>query len=259
MVIGHTGAPAAQPDLPMDPEEVVLGIDTHRDAHVAAAVSTAGQVLAARSFPATAAGYRQLVQWVGELGVVRRAGVEGAGSYGAALTRYLLSRGILVYEAPGPGRAARRRHGKSDRRDAEADARAVLSGRARSCRKAGNGPIEIARMYKTARDSAVKASTQATNQLKTILVTADPALREELMSLKRRALIRACARLSEDDGAADPVLQATRFTLCTLAQRIEQILVQAQGLQQRLSALIERHYPELLDAIEVGPEAPPFS
>ncbi|WP_329462245.1 IS110 family transposase [Streptomyces sp. NBC_01431] len=243
----------------MDPEEVVLGIDTHRDAHVAAAVSTAGQVLAARSFPATAAGYRQLVQWVGELGVVRRAGVEGAGSYGAALTRYLLSRGILVYEAPGPGRAARRRHGKSDRRDAEADARAVLSGRARSCRKAGNGPIEIARMYKTARDSAVKASTQATNQLKTILVTADPALREELMSLKRRALIRACARLSEDDGAADPVLQATRFTLCTLAQRIEQILVQAQGLQQRLSALIERHYPELLDAIEVGPEAPPFS
>ncbi|MFD8759681.1 hypothetical protein ACFV03_11690 [Streptomyces mirabilis] len=38
--------------------EVVLGVDTHRDAHVAAVLSVMGAVLATGEFPATAAGYR---------------------------------------------------------------------------------------------------------------------------------------------------------------------------------------------------------
>ncbi|MFF4159369.1 transposase [Streptomyces sp. NPDC001678] len=117
------------------------------------------------------------------------------GPDGAALSRYLLSQGIDVIEAPGPGRSARRRRGKTDQGDAEAAAHAVLSGRACSRAKSGNGPIGIVRMYTVARDSAVKSCTQATNQLKAVLVTADPALREELTGLNRRALIRACATL----------------------------------------------------------------
>ncbi|MEV0258872.1 transposase [Streptomyces sp. NPDC050732] len=89
-----------------------------------------GKTLGIDRFPATASGYRQLNAWAGKLGGIKRAGVESSGNYGAALSRYLLSQGIEVLEAPGPGRSARRRRSKSDRADAEAAARAVLSGRA---------------------------------------------------------------------------------------------------------------------------------
>ncbi|WP_329462287.1 IS110 family transposase [Streptomyces sp. NBC_01431] len=87
-------------------DEVVLGVDSHRDVHVAAVVSTVGQVLAVERFPTTAIGYRDLAEWARGHGAVRRAGVESSGNYGAALSRFLLSVGIAVVEAPGPGRAA---------------------------------------------------------------------------------------------------------------------------------------------------------
>ncbi|MFE0722588.1 transposase [Streptomyces sp. NPDC058828] len=156
-----------------------------------------GRTLGTERFPAAVSGYQQLHAWATQLGDIRRAGVESSGNYGAALSRYLLSQGIEVLEAPGPGRAARRRRSKSDRGDAEAAARAVLSGRAHSPVKSGSGPAEIARLYLMAKDSAVKAQRQSANQLQAILVTADPSLREELATLSRRALVCACLELSE--------------------------------------------------------------
>ena len=58
--------------------------------------------------------------------------------------------------------------------------------------------MQIARMYKLAKGSAVKARTQAINQLKAVLVSADPNLREELAGLNNAELIRTCARLADD-------------------------------------------------------------
>jgi transposase len=78
--------------------EVVLGVDTHRDAHVAAVLSLAGAVLATAEFPATAAGYRDLLKWARKSGTVARAGEEGTGSYGASLSRYLLAQGVDVFD-----------------------------------------------------------------------------------------------------------------------------------------------------------------
>ncbi|MFJ7060770.1 transposase [Streptomyces microflavus] len=153
------------------------------------------------------------------MGTVRRAGVEGTGSYGASLSRYLRARNVVVIEVNWPDRSLRRRQGKSDAVDVQAAAMAVLSGRAHAFAKSGDGPVQIARLCKVAKDSAVKARTQATNQLKAVLVTADPALREGLAGLNRRPLISACAALSEEAGDHDPVRQATRFILCSLAQR----------------------------------------
>lgn len=230
-------------------------MDTHRDFHIAAVLSLNGRTLGIERFPATSSGYGQLVRWALQLGAVRRAGVESSGNYGAALSRYLLSQGIEVFEAPGPGRAARRRRAKSDRGDAEAAARAVLSGRAHAPTKTGSGPAEIARLYIVVRGSAVKAQRQAANQLKAILVTADPALRAELAALSRRALVGACLRLAEGDARTDPVVRATRFTLRVLAERIEQLRMQARVLEHRLSELIRRHYPQLVDAVGIGPHS----
>jgi len=163
--------------------EVILGVDTHRDAHMAAALSVMGTVLDTDEFPATAVGYRDLLQWARKLGVVGRAGVEGTGSYGASLSRYLLAQGVDVFDVNRMDWADRRRRGKSDPLDAQNAARAVLSGRARARAKSGDGPVQIARMYKLTKASAVKARTQAINQLKAVLITADPALREELAGL----------------------------------------------------------------------------
>jgi transposase len=91
---------------PPVPGEVVLDVDTHGEVHVAAVVSPLGKVLRTESFPATAAGYRH------------RAGVEGTGTFGAGLARYLLAHHIQVYEVNRPDRTARRLLGKSDPLDA---------------------------------------------------------------------------------------------------------------------------------------------
>jgi hypothetical protein len=51
------------------------------------------------------------------------------------------------------------------------------------------------RMFKLAKASAIKARTQTINQLKAVLVAADPALRETLSGLSNTMLIRRCTQL----------------------------------------------------------------
>nr|WP_246655318.1 IS110 family transposase [Streptomyces decoyicus] len=161
-------------------------------------LSLVGAVIGTEEFPATAAGYRELLQWASGLGTVRRAGLEGTGSFGAALSRYLLTQGVEVFDVNRPDRTDRRQRGKSVPLDAQNAARAVLSGRARARAKSGDGPVQIARMYKLTKGSAVKARTQAINQLKAVLVAADPNLREELAGLGNPELFRTCARFADD-------------------------------------------------------------
>nr|WP_107461317.1 IS110 family transposase [Streptomyces sp. MA5143a] len=229
-------------------------MDTHGEVHVAAVVSPLGKVLGTESFPATAAGYRRLLVWARKRGTVRRAGVEGTGTFGAGLSRYLLTQQIQVFEVNRPDRTARRLLGKSDPLDAQAAARAVLSGRARARAKSGDGPVHSARILKLAKDSAVKARTQAINQLKAVLVIADPALRERLSSLGNRELFRTCARLGPGDGE-NAVVQATHMTLRMLAERIEQLTGQINELNQRLTQLVEHHAPQLLVPVGIGPDS----
>ncbi|KMS91270.1 transposase [Streptomyces regensis] len=235
--------------------EVVLGVDTHGEVHVAAVVSPLGKILGTESFPATVAGYRRLLMWARKLGTVRRAGVEGTGTFGAGLSRYLVTQQIQVFEVNRPDRSARRLLGKSDPLDAQAAARAVLSGRAQA--KSGDGPVHSARIYKLAKDSAVKARTQAINQLKAVLDIADPALRERLSTLGNAELFRTCATLSPPDGGGDEdaVAQATHMTLRMLAERIEQLTGQINELNQRLTRLVERHAPQLLVPVGIGPDS----
>ncbi|MYT17806.1 Transposase [Streptomyces sp. SceaMP-e96] len=239
--------------------EVVLGVDTHRDAHAASVLSPVGAVIGTEEFPATAAGCRELLQWASSLGAVRRAGVEGTGSFGAALSRYLLTQGVEVLDVNRPDRTDRRRRGTSDPLDAQNAARAVLSGRARAQAKSGDGPVQIARTYKLTKGSAVKARTQAINQLKAVLVSADPDLREELARLNNPDLFRTCARFADDsrndEGDQKAVLQATRITLCLPAHRIRQLTDQIQDLERRLARLAERHAPQLLTVVGIGPDA----
>src|SRR5438094_885623 len=109
---------------------ITVGVDTHADVHVAAALDPLGRVLGTRSVPSTPAGFAELAAWAGGFGPVAHFGVEGTGSYGAGLARWLRARGRVVLEVERPNRQARRRRGKSDPLDAEMAARAVLAGTA---------------------------------------------------------------------------------------------------------------------------------
>ncbi|MFJ5901932.1 IS110 family transposase [Streptomyces sp. NPDC093064] len=250
-----TRAHASQPHP--DDGEVILGVDTHKDTHVAAVLTPLGAILATDAFPATAAGYRELLDWARSFGMPARAGVEGTGSYGAALTRHLLSHGIQVFDVNRPDKTAQRQQGKTDTVDAQAAARAVISGRATAQAKSGDGPVQIARMYKLAKDSAIKARTQAINQLKAVLVSADPALREQLAPLTNPALIRACADVASagDYLGRDDVLDATLITLQLLAERIQQLTAQVNELKRRLATLVQSHAPQLVKRVGVGPDS----
>ncbi|MFD8260219.1 hypothetical protein ACFV19_15075 [Streptomyces griseoluteus] len=139
---------------------------------------------------------------------------------------------------PCPTEPNRRRRGKSDPRDAQNAARAVLRGRARARAKSCDAPLQFARMYKLAKGWAVKARTQAINQLKAVLVIADPALRERLSRLGNRDLFRTCTRLGPGYGedSENAVAQATHMTLRMLAERIKQLTGQIDELNQRLTS-----------------------
>ena len=240
-----------QPDP--DTEQIILGVDTHKDIHVAALITTLGVQLADATFPTTAAGYRQLLTWARTFGALRCAGVEGTGSYGAALTRYLRRNGITVIEVNRPDRAARRRHGKTDTVDALAAAHAVLSQRASTTAKTADGPVEMLRMFRLARASAVKSRTQAVNQLKAVIVTAEAALRDTLTGLSHAALIRHCANLPSTPPS--DVATATVYTLRRLAQRIQSLTIEERELQRQITAVLHSHAPQLLQRHGIGPDS----
>jgi hypothetical protein len=139
--------------------------------------------------------------------------------------------------------------------NAEAAARAVLAEDATAVPKRADGPVEAMRILKTAKDSAVKARVQAINQLKAVLVSADPALREALNPLCTGQLTARCAELTTraEDSCHDDVTAATVHTLGHLARRIQYLQAEIHDLQQRIAAAVESAAPRLL---EVGGIAP---
>jgi len=93
------------------------GVDTHADAHVAAALDPIGGLLGVQEFPATAAGYARLLDWLGGFGTVCLAGIEGTGSYGAGLARHITAAGARVVEVDRAGRRAEFPGGQPGRLD----------------------------------------------------------------------------------------------------------------------------------------------
>jgi transposase len=151
------------------------------------------------------------------------SGVEGTSSYGAGLTRHLRSAGIAAFEVERPKRRYLQRNGKSDSRDAEAAARAVLAGEtAGEPKSAEDGRVEMIRALRAARRSAVKARSQAANQLQASLVTAPETLRNRLRTLSIKKLVTVAARFRPGSDLAD-VQTATKFALRSVARRYQQL------------------------------------
>jgi transposase len=234
--------------------QVTGGVDTHGKTHHAAAIDQTGRVIGDQEFPATAAGYRALLSWLRSWGRVVKVGVEGTGTYGAGLARFLSSEGIELVEVDRPDRRTRRAKGKSDSIDAIAAARATLSGQACGAPKTRTGPVEAIRALRVARRGAVKARTAALNQLHGLIASAPEALRAKLLALRTGALVTACAALTVDESRmADPT-QATQAALHAIAVRIQALSAEIAEADKRLRPTMAKTAPRLCALPGVGPE-----
>jgi transposase len=234
-------------------EEVVLGIDTHLDSHTAVVVDLVGRQVDGQTFPSTRRGVDALIDWAKLRGTVRRAGVEGTGSYGVALARRLAMEGIEVYEVTRPARKTARHRGKNDLRDAMAAAVAVLGDeRQLPAPKSRDGLVEAIRVLRIARSSAVKSRTQTALQLRHLVLTAPEGLREELRELPIAQLVSHCARWHRRDPRC--AWQATRQALRVLARRHRTLDDEIAQLDEDILELVRRAAPRLLAQPGIGPE-----
>lgn len=230
---------------------VIGGVDTHLDQHVAAVIDQVGGVLGVAGFPVTPAGYRRMLAWMRSFGTLERVGVEGTGSYGVGLSRFLLASGVIVLEVTRPNRQERRRNGKDDDLDAIEAARAVVAGRAVAAAKSSDGNTEALRVLLGAQRSAKQARISSMVQLRHLMFTAPDEIRDRYAKLSRKELARQCARLRPRlDG--DTVRYATKTAALTLARRIQALEREIDELDVLIAGLVKQIAPGLLTVYGVG-------
>jgi transposase len=230
----------------------VLGVDTHADSHALALVEVASQrTRRSLTIPATRRGYRQALRLGRRQAPGQRVwALEGSGSYGAGLARFLSERGECVLEVERPARSGSRARLKSDALDAERAARQVLAGAAAGLPRLGS-QTQALRALLTTREGAVSACTAALNELRALIVGAPPELRERLQGSSEAALLSACVRLRP--GRADSERAAVVLALRSLALRVRQLRGEARRLEAELARRIATIAPALLARRGVGP------
>jgi transposase len=233
--------------------DVTGGVDSHADTHHAAVIDQRGRLLDSSEFPATARGYQQLAAWLRRHGQLGQVGIEGSGSYGAGLTRYLQACGISIVEVNRPHAHTTARRGKTDAIDAEAAARKVLAGECTAVPKDTTGAVEAIRHLLIVRASAIKSRTAALNQFDKLLVTAPAPVREGLTaaSLAGKATQAASWR-PDSDRLGDPV-QSAKYALRSLARRIHALTTEAADIERQLAALVHHAAPRTIALLGIGP------
>ena len=232
--------------------EIILGVDTHLEKHIGVLIDTYGKYLGFLSIETNATGYKQLLKWTQSFGNLRRAGVEGTGTYGAGLARFLADQGVEVLEINRPDRSMRRFRGKSDPTDAESAARTVLSGNACAIAKLHSGAAEAMRIVSVARRSAVKSRTQTINQLRGLLISAPEKVRSKLWKLSPSECVECCSHLRTLGESNWLVTLAT--TLRLLAKRWLYLSAELKELDKTLEDLTKRAAKRMRQQFGVGPQ-----
>lgn len=223
---------------------VAIGVDTHKQWHVAVALDRVGRQVDSLVVEASEKGYRRLLEWAGSLGVPA-FGVEGCGSYGAGLAAFLAGRGQSVFECERP-RREQRRGGKSDLIDAALAARRVVSGEGLSVPR-GGGQRDQLRVLLAERRGAVTARTAAINQLQSVIITLPDELRRRLAEGTSKQLPSRVSRIRS--GAPSPTLDALR----RIARRIQHLDQEIAIIHGELYHLVSQVAPDLLAECGVGP------
>jgi transposase len=237
-----------------DELDYVVGVDPHRDAHALAIVhaGTGGAVSSAQ-VTACERGYARALRLAEREAPGRRAwAIEGTGSYGAGLARFLARRGEWVLEV-GRMRRERRSHAKTDALDALRAARSVL-GEAEPASPRAGGEREALRALLVARAGALAAKKAGLCQLRALIVTCPEPLRSELRSLTRARLLRRLQAV-RPDRHRDAELRGTLIALRSLARRVQALTDEEGELKREIQDLVVRLAPALLDEPGVGPIA----
>ena len=230
---------------------IVGGVDTHKDAHVVADIDTVGRLLCTQTFATTAAGYRALVAWVQSFGTIQRFGIEGTSSYGAGLTRFVREAGIPVVEVNRPNRQFRRQRGKSDHVDAEAAARAALIQELPRVPKAQDGVVELLRIIRVQRRSAIHARTQAANQVHALIASAPEVIRARL---RDGTISSVVSKLQRRRTFRTDLERITHEVLRALAKRWSRLAEEIASLDTQINTLVRACAPGLLARRGIGPE-----
>jgi transposase len=227
------------------------GVDTHADVHVAAALDPIGGLLGVQEFPATPAGYAQLLGWLGGFGTVCLVGIEGTGSYGAGLARHIAAAGIRIVEVDRSDRQDRRRRGKSDPLDAVSAARAAQSGRAAGTPEGRDGQVEAIRALMVAKRTARSERIQTINQARSLIVTGPDDLRARFARHTTDDLAAELAALRPRPGSM--IRYHTLLSLRELGRRVAFLDGQLQRLDALIVPLVTARAPGLLALYRIGP------
>jgi transposase len=237
-----------------DELDFVVGVDPHRDSHALAVVHVvSGAVLFEATVAASSGGYARALKLVGQHAMGRRAfAVEGTGSFGAGLTRFLTAHGERVLEVGGL-RRERRSGGKTDALDAIRAARSVLT-QSRAATPRAGGEREALRALMAAREGAVNAKRAGLCQLQDLLVTTPEPLRSQLRPLTRARLLRRLAA-TRPARRHDPELRGALLALRSVARRVLQLTAEERELAREIETLTRKLAPQLLSQPGVGPLA----
>src|SRR5712691_6430439 len=211
--------------------DFVVGCDPHRDSHAIAVVEVRSGVLVFESSViADRSGYAEAVRVAEQHAPGRRAfAIEGTGSFGAGLTRFLADQGEHVFEV-GRLRRERRSGGKTDALDAVRAARSVLEQK-RPATPRSSGEREALRALMAAREGAVNAKRAGLCQLRDLLITSPEPLRGELRPLGRAALL----------------------ALRAVARRVQRLTAEERELAREIEKLTTKLAPQLLNQPGIGP------
>jgi transposase len=232
----------------------VIGVDPHRDTHALAIVDVrTGGIVLETSVAASSSGYARAWELAKEHALGRRAfAIEGTGSFGAGLSRFLADRDERVLEV-GRLRRERRSGGKTDALDAVRAARSVLA-QTRPAKPRAGGQREALRALMAAREGAVNAKRAGLCQLRDLLVTSPEPLRSELRPLTRAQLLRRLAAV-RPTRHRDVELRGALQALRTVARRIQHLTAEERELAREIEKLTRSLAPQLLDQPGVGPLA----
>ena len=237
-----------------DQVDYVVGVDPHRDSHALAIVHVlSGAVVFETTIAASSQGYAEALQLVDAHAPGRRAfAIEGSGSFGAGLTRFLTGRGEWVLEV---SRLRRERlsGGKTDALDAVRAARSVL-GQERLATPRVGGERQALQVLVAAREGAVNAKCAGLAQIRDLLITTPEPLRSELRPLTQAPLLRRLAA-TRPEGRRDPELRGSMLALRSVARRVLQLQAEERELGRQIEALTRKLAPQLLDQPGVGPHA----
>ena len=234
-----------------DQLDFIVGVDPHRDEHALAVVHVlSGAVVFETNVAADSSGNVQVLKLVDVHASGRRAfAVEGTGSFGAGLTRFLTGRGERVLEV-GRLRRERRSGGKTDALDAIRAARSVLAQSCPATPRAGGEPQAL-RALMAAREGAVNAKRAGLCQLRDLLVTTPEPLCSELRPLTRARLLQRLAA-TRAEGRRDPELRGALLALRAVARRVLQLTAEERELAREIGTITRTLAPQLLEQPGVG-------